>query len=137
MNILVLEDDERSRKLLELSLGSEGHSIVGVGSVLQAFEHIRKGTIDLILMDIGLPGLNGISFAQKIKKYPRLRDIPIIVITGHPKEFLEQHALRSGCDAYLEKPVNTTELLKLIAKFDRTKLEAQNPPVTAEGEREG
>lgn len=121
MNILILEDDESIQKMLEMLLKGEGYKTIAMESVLQAFEHIRKGTIDLILMDIGLPGLDGISFTQKIRKYPQLRDIPIIVITGQPKEFLEGHALRSGCDAYLEKPVNTKKLLKLIAKFGSAK----------------
>jgi len=120
MNILIVEDDEQSRRLLEILLKKEGYKTTALGSVLQAFEHIRKGTIDLILMDVGLPGLDGISFTQKIKKYPELRSIPIIAITGHPKEFLEGHALRSGCDAYLEKPVNTSVLLKLVVQFDHS-----------------
>jgi CheY-like chemotaxis protein len=137
MNILILEDDEGSRTLLEILLKGEGHTTIALDSVLQAFEHIRKGTIDLILMDIGLPGLDGISFTQKIKKYPKLRHIPIIVITGQPKEFLEGHALRSGCNAYLEKPVNTKELLKLIKKFGGAKSKAaKNSKVVKEEDLE-
>ena|SRR5258707_136047 len=120
MNILILEDDENSRRLMEILLKREGYTTTALGSVLQAFEHIRKGAIDLILMDVGLPGLDGISFTQKLKKYPAFSQIPIIAITGHPKEFLEGHALRSGCDAYLEKPVNNEMLLKLVAQFNHS-----------------
>jgi CheY-like chemotaxis protein len=130
MNILILEDEEGSRKMLDVFLKEAGHKTVALDSVLQAFEHIRKGAIDLILMDIGLPGLNGISFTQKIKKYPDLRNIPIIVITGQPKEFLEGHALRSGCNAYLEKPVDTTELLRLIAQFSTPRVKGDTRSTT-------
>ena len=128
MNILILEDDENSRHLMELLLKREGYKTTALGSVLQAFEHIRKGNIDLILMDVGLPGLDGISFTQKLKKYPAFSRIPIIAITGHPKEFLEAHALRSGCDAYLEKPLNTEALLKLVQQFNHTSaVEGRSP----------
>lgn len=115
MNILILEDEEISRELLEVLLKDEGHTTKAVGSVLQAFEHLRKGIFDLLLMDIGLPGLDGLSFTRKIRKYPQLREIPIVVFTGHPKEFMEGSALRAGCDAYLEKPIDVKTLLNTIA----------------------
>ena len=130
MNILILEDDASNRHLLEVFLKREGYKTTALGSVLQAFEHIRRGVIDVILLDIGLPGLDGISFTQKLKKYPELRDIPIIAITGHPREFLEGHALRSGCNAYLEKPVNTKVLLKLLNQFDRSNPKDRSVPRT-------
>ena len=117
MHIMILEDDECNRNMLQELLEGEGHWVLAFESVLQAFEHLRKGKTDLILMDIGLPGLNGIAFAQKIKKYPALRDIPIIIISGQPRGLHEGHALRSGCDAYFEKPVNTKELFELIATY--------------------
>src|SRR5437867_4286301 len=119
MNILILEDEENDRMMLDTFLRQAGHKTVPLDSVPQAFEQIKKGTIDLILMDIGLPGPNGIAFTQQIKRYPHLRDIPIVVVSGQPKDFLEGHALRSGCKAYLEKPVDTDELLRLIAQLDK------------------
>ncbi|HEV8537655.1 MAG TPA: response regulator [Bacteroidota bacterium] len=125
MNILILEDEEVSRQLLEILLTRHGYRSKAVGSVLQAFEHLRKGLYDLILMDLGLPGLDGISFTRKLKKYPEFRDIPVIAMTGTPREFMEATAVRAGCDAFLEKPVDTDALLKTISTFESMTVEGQ------------
>jgi CheY-like chemotaxis protein len=114
MNILIIEDDAASRKLLEALLNSMGHQVKSTGAVLPAFEMIRKGDLDLIMMDIRLPGLSGISFTRKLKTYPEFRDIPIIAMTGYPKDSPEHHAIRSGCDAYLEKPITSKSLESAI-----------------------
>jgi CheY-like chemotaxis protein len=76
MNILIIEDDAASRMLLEKLLNSMGHQVKSTGAVLPAFEMIRKGDLDLIMMDIRLPGLSGISFTRKLRTYPEFRDIP-------------------------------------------------------------
>ncbi|HEY6192102.1 MAG TPA: response regulator [Bacteroidota bacterium] len=115
MNILIIEDDAASRMLLEKLLNSMGHQVKSTGAVLPAFEMIRKGDLDLILMDIRLPGLSGISFTRKLKTYPEFRDIPIIAMTGYTKDSPEHHAIRSGCDAYLEKPIDSRSLETAIA----------------------
>jgi CheY-like chemotaxis protein len=115
MNILIIEDDAASRMLLEKLLNSMGHQVKSTGAVLPAFEMIRKGDLDLILMDIRLPGLSGISFTRKLKTYPEFRDIPIIAMTGYTKDSPEHHAIRSGCDAYLEKPIDSRSLEAAIA----------------------
>ena len=125
MNILILEDEQDSRELLEMLLKRSGHKTKAVGSVLQAFEHIRKSIYNLVLMDIGLPGLDGLSFTRKIKKYPHLRDIPIIAVSGQPQELMEGNALRAGCDAFLQKPVDAQVLLDTITKFENLAAEAQ------------
>jgi CheY-like chemotaxis protein len=92
-----------------------GHQVKSSKAVLPAFETIRKGEIDVILMDIMLPGLNGLSFTRKLKKYPEFRDIPIIAMTGHSRESMEANALRSGCDGFIEKPIDAASLEAALA----------------------
>ena len=114
MTILIVEDDKAQANLLSKLLKHEGHLIKVAYAPLPAFEMIRRGDIDIVLMDLGLPGLDGVSFVRKLKKYEDIANIPIIALTGQPREFGEVDALRAGFVAYLEKPVNTKVLLDLL-----------------------
>jgi CheY-like chemotaxis protein len=115
MNILIIEDDAAGRKLLKSLLTSMGHKVKATGAVLPAFEMIRRGELDLILMDIKLPGMSGTSFTRKLKTYPEFQDIPIIAMSGHPKDSPEYTAIRAGCDAYIAKPIDPHSLEATIA----------------------
>ena len=117
MNVLVIEDEPILLELMKVVLSEAGHKVFMAEKILPAFEILRHGNIDLILMDIGLPGLDGISFTRKLKKYPEFQAIPVIAVTGTPKEFLEEDALQAGCNAYLQKPFKTNELLRLISSI--------------------
>ncbi|MBI1804509.1 MAG: response regulator [Ignavibacteriae bacterium] len=114
MNILIVEDDKAQVSLLTRLLRREGHNVKAAMAPLPAFELIRRGSIDVVLMDLGLPGLDGLSFVRKLKKYDELAHIPIIALTGQPREFGETNALRAGCVGYMEKPIDTKALLNLL-----------------------
>jgi two-component system cell cycle response regulator DivK len=112
--ILVVEDDETNQELVTRFLKRDGHRVVlandGSAGVRAALEHIP----DLILMDLGLPGMDGWEAAQLIKSSARTAHIPIIALTAHamPEDVLK--AQGAGCDAYETKPVVYQRLLKKI-----------------------
>jgi CheY-like chemotaxis protein len=104
---LIIEDDDTSAKLLSLVLSREGYRTKTSSSVLSAFEVLRRGGIDIVLMDLGLPGMDGITFTRRLRTYPALQQIPIVAITGYSSDYGEESALRAGCDGYLAKPIST------------------------------
>ncbi len=115
--ILVIEDDLENLTMLTILLQELGYATRSTGKILPAFEMLRKGDIDLILTDIDLPGLDGISFARKLQKYPQFKHIPVIAMTGHLEKYFKQTALRGGCSAFLEKPIDTKLLEKTISEI--------------------
>jgi two-component system, cell cycle response regulator DivK len=112
--ILVVEDDEANQELVTRFLRRDGHRVVvaadGTKGVQAALEHIP----DLILMDLGLPGMDGWEAAQLIKSSSRTAHIPIIALTAHalPEDVFK--AKEAGCDAYETKPVVYQRLMKKI-----------------------
>ena len=140
MNIIIVEDDDAQRELLQTFLKHHSHHVKSTGAVLPAFEMIRRGNIDVILMDIGLPGLDGLAFVRKLKTYGDLADIPVIAMTGQTEKFYRDRALKAGCAGYLPKPIDTKELLKLLAEHDpgsEPGADAQSPPLPSKKKSTG
>ena len=115
--ILVVEDDEANQELVTRFLRREGHQVLlaidGVAGVKQSQEHVP----DLILMDLGLPGLDGWDAARQIKKSPLTSRVPIIALTAHTLSEDVYKARDVGIDAYETKPVVYQRLMKKIAAF--------------------
>jgi two-component system cell cycle response regulator DivK len=117
--ILVVEDDEANQELVTRFLKRDGHRVVlaidGSAGVRAALEHIP----DLIVMDLGLPGMDGWEAAQLIKSSAKTAHIPIIALTAHALTEDVLKAKDSGCDAYETKPVVYQRLMKKIEALVR------------------
>ncbi|MBI3853094.1 MAG: response regulator [Verrucomicrobia bacterium] len=110
MNILLVEDDATDMKLLSAVLNSSGHSVRENDSAEQAMEEIKARHPDIILLDLKLPGMDGLALARRLKQDPETQHIPIVAITAAPEKFSKADALAAGCDAYIIKPVDTRKL---------------------------
>ena len=112
--ILVVEDEAANQELVTRFLKREGHKVLlalnGTEGVSAAKEHIP----DLILMDLGLPGLDGWAASQQIKACPETAHIPIVALTAHTLAEDVAKARQAGCDAYETKPVVYQRLMKKI-----------------------
>jgi two-component system cell cycle response regulator DivK len=115
--ILIVEDDEANLELVTRFLRRAGHRVFhamdGAGGVKAALE----GVPDLILMDLGLPGMDGWEASRLIRANPATAHIPIIALTAHTLSENVQKAKESGCDAYETKPVVYQRLMKKIEGF--------------------
>ena len=110
--VLIVEDDESNRQLLELFLQSSHPKILKVENGVDAVELINKQDVDIILMDIKMPQMNGLEATKQIKKMKP--SIPIIIQTAYAMSNEREEAMKAGCDAYIAKPVKKNELLKII-----------------------
>ena len=114
--ILVVEDQELNRDLLVQILEDTYAVLVSVDGA-DAIAQAERERPDLILMDFGMPVLDGWEATRRIKAHPELRHIPIIAITSHAMVGDEQRARDAGCDDYMAKPIHEDELRDKIRHF--------------------
>jgi CheY-like chemotaxis protein len=110
MKILVIEDQPTQLKLAHHVLSADGHNVSDAGAADQAFAAIKIDRPQIILLDLVLPGMDGLALARKLRTDPETHDIPIVAVTSYPEKYSRAAALAAGCDAYFVKPINTREL---------------------------
>jgi two-component system cell cycle response regulator DivK len=114
--ILVVEDQEFNRDLL-VQILEDDYTVVVSTDGADAVAQATRSRPDLILMDFGMPVMDGWEATRRIKSDPGLRHIPIIAITSHAMVGDEQRAREAGCDDYMAKPIHEDELLAKIKHF--------------------
>ena len=112
--VLIVEDNELNLKLLNDLLEYHGYTVITTRLGEPALELAQQSKPDLILMDVQLPDISGIEATQRLKSDEQTRAIPIIAVTAFAMSGDEAKILASGCDAYLAKPFNVAEFLKLV-----------------------
>jgi two-component system, cell cycle response regulator DivK len=108
--ILLVEDDALNREMIQRRLIWEGHNIVTAKDGAEAIATAELEQPDLILMDLGLPVLNGWQAVQRIKALSSTRDIPIIALTAYALAEDRDRSLAAGCDDYESKPIDFVRL---------------------------
>jgi two-component system cell cycle response regulator len=114
MKILVVEDGRSDLKLASAILNSAGHDVAEAESAEQALAVMRGSLPELILLDLKLPGINGLDLIRQLKANPSTRDIPIVAVTSYPDDWTEREARETGCASYFAKPLDTYRLLEEI-----------------------
>jgi two-component system cell cycle response regulator DivK len=115
--ILVVEDNDLNIRLFRDLLEMHGYNIVLAQEGAEAPKLVRLHRPDLIVMDIQLPGMSGLEVTKWIKEDDALKAIPIIAITALALKGDEQKIREAGCDAYIAKPMSTSNFLKTIERF--------------------
>ncbi len=113
---LLVEDGEFNRDLITQLLKDEYEMVLAVDGEAGA-KMAEQENPDLILMDLGLPILDGWAATKRIKANDTLKHIPIIAVTSHAKVGEETKAFQAGCDDYIAKPIDEDELIRKIKKF--------------------
>jgi len=115
--VLVVEDNETSMKLVSVLLERDGYNVLEARSAEQAIATTRAQRPDLILMDLGLPGMDGLAATRILKKDPQTDGIPVIALTAHAMKADEDRAMEAGCAGYIPKPVDTRAFPGIIARW--------------------
>ncbi len=113
-SILVVEDEPGIQELLKFNLSHHGHEVTLANDAEEATTLMRTNLPDLILLDWMLPGASGIELARRIRADPRLKDVPIIMLTARGDERDKVLGLETGADDYITKPFSPRELMARI-----------------------
>ena len=111
--MLVIEDTPANRKLISALLEQAGHTVQTASDAETGITLAAEG-IDLVLMDIHLPGMDGLAATRILKEDPRTRRIPVLAITALATESDKARILAAGCDGYIAKPIRYKELLSAV-----------------------
>ena len=113
--VLIVEDNPMSLELLTELVQAEGHRVIPALSGTEVLSLARAELPDLILMDIQLPGLDGLTAIRILKAEPETKEIPVVGISAHALREDVDRALQAGCAAYLSKPLDTRAFIDLMA----------------------
>jgi len=115
--ILVVDDNAINLKVLRLLLQAEGYDVHTAIDAEQALESLLSFRPRLILMDIQLPGMDGIELMRRLKADPATRGMTILAVTAYAMKGDERKALAAGCDGYIAKPIDTRSLPGVVAGY--------------------
>jgi CheY-like chemotaxis protein len=115
--ILIVEDNETNQLLVRAVLEMDGYRVALAGSADEAWQELRQDTPDLILMDVQLPGQDGLSLTRDLKADPITAGIPVVALTAHAMNGDRELALEAGCAGYIAKPIDTRTFAGQIRQF--------------------
>ncbi len=113
--ILVIEDDETMRSALKRIFEGEGYQVKSAADGTQLSLVLDDSPIDLIVLDIGLPWINGLELAKLLKEHDDLKSIPLVFISGKTSDFDVKRGFEAGADDYLKKPFDIEQIKKTVA----------------------
>lgn len=111
---MVVEDDTANRTLFRFWLGTRGYRVIEAVNGREALEAAKQERPDLILMDLGLPVMDGFVTMRRIRELRELREVPIVVITSFSETECGADAAAAGCNEFVSKPVEFERLDKLL-----------------------
>ena len=132
LKILYIEDDLESREVMSDILHFHGYKFYSASRGIEGIEKALKEIPDLILMDINLPDMQGYEVTTILKSNEKIKNIPIIALTGFTGKGAKELTLAAGCDGYISKPINITEFLHQIDEYLKGKKDSVKPEIEKE-----
>ncbi|HEX6243011.1 MAG TPA: response regulator [Polyangiales bacterium] len=115
--VLVVDDNATNLKLITVLLRTEGYSVRTASSAEEAWGSIQAALPDLVLMDVQLPGMDGLTLTRKLRADPSMQQLRIVALTAYAMPDDRQRALDAGCDAYIAKPIDTRGFPRLVREL--------------------
>ncbi|HEX5725305.1 MAG TPA: response regulator [Longimicrobiaceae bacterium] len=114
--VLIVEDQLEMRAIHAMYLHHHGYRVLAADNGMDAVKAAREFHPDLILMDVSVPGMDGIRATAQLKSDPRTGDIPVVIVTAHPYGSVGKRAVDAGCDGYLSKPCDPRRVLEEVQR---------------------
>jgi CheY-like chemotaxis protein len=116
-SILIVDDNVQNLKLARVVLASEGFDVRTASNAEEALQLLRTVTPSLILMDIQLPGMDGLDLTRRLKTDPATRAIRVVALTAYAMKGDDEKAFAAGCDGYITKPIDVERLATEVSSY--------------------
>lgn len=117
MHVLVVDDNPMNMELVVFVLQSNEIEVTQAVDGLEALDKVNNAAFDLVLLDIQLPGIDGLEVLKRMKENPALQQIPVVALTAHAMEGDEQHFIDLGCIGYISKPIDVSIFMEKVHFF--------------------
>ncbi len=125
---LIIDDEQQMRRLLRMVLEARGYEVSEAADGQLGLQEAAFHRPDVVLLDLGLPGLNGIEVLKRLREWT---DVPVLILSVRDQETVKVEALELGADDYVTKPFSTAELLARLDVIQRRRFTRQSPEITA------
>ena len=119
MLILYVEDNFENKLFVRRVIESMGHEMAEAETGLDSLRIAAERKPDLILMDVNIPGMDGLETTTRFKADPSLSDIPVVALTANAMKGDKERCLEAGCNGYMSKPIPVAELVRLFEEYDK------------------
>ncbi|MBP7653613.1 response regulator [Candidatus Dependentiae bacterium] len=113
-NVLLVDNDKPITEMLKIRLENMNFNIVEAGDGLAAISEIRKNIFSLVILDLDMPGLNGMDVLRIIKSDSKLESVKVIILSGVLDEDIKKTAFELGCSAFISKPFRASQIIEKI-----------------------
>lgn len=117
--ILIVDDNFDNRQIIGQMLSFSGFAVELASDAQTALEIMKHRRPSLILMDLSMPGLDGWTATEYVKRDPNLRDVPVVAVSGHVTRNDIERAKRAGCSEFLPKPIDYDHLITIAQRYTR------------------
>ena len=118
--VMIVDDSNALREIIAKMLRDSGMEVISAEDGVQALEKIEQVTqLDLVVLDIVMPNMNGYDLCRHIKKNPKTQNLPVVMCSSKSEEFDRYWGMKQGADAYISKPFHPEELLSTIKQLLR------------------
>ena len=115
--VLVVDDEPHIRRVLSSILGSQGFDVITASDGAEGLEAVEAGGVDLVILDLMMPGANGLEILSKIRTIPGQADTPVIILTAKGQDTDREAAFAGGADDFLTKPFSPKKLIARIQEI--------------------
>jgi two-component system, chemotaxis family, chemotaxis protein CheY len=127
--ILVVDDSPVMQRLLTLMLERNEHEVIAAGNGREATTYLEQGRVDLIITDVNMPDMDGLTLLQQLRADSRHKDLPVVVLTASSQEGIRRMAAQRGANGFLTRPTSSWELKQIVNHC----LPEEDPPSDGEG----
>ena len=115
-SILVLDDSASMRQLIKVALAEQGHTVKGAANGAQGLQFAKAAPFDLIITDLNMPEMDGLTFIREVRKAPDHRGTPVLFVSTETSEAVRQQAKAAGATGWVSKPFSPEQLRRVVEK---------------------
>jgi CheY-like chemotaxis protein len=134
IKVLIAEDNPVNRELLRELLELRAYTVLEACDGQEALRLIEQTQPELMLLDIGMPGMDGFAVVRRIRENPRLAQLPVVAVTAYAMRGDQERILSAGFDGYLSKPINPSSLIQELDRLLNRGVQSANQDQTQEGQ---